>query len=177
MTTKQQTNHSNANNHTPWYKVTWVWYIIFMKFAVITACIVTAILIYRNPISMVVDDYYNEGRSINLQLQRVAIAEERNISFYAEFTNDNLELRFRSGAPNDGSALVVTFYHPTTQQYDFELRMTQSGDGVYRQMLPRELDGHWRLDIEPFDREWRVSQNIHLPVSQRITILPVNYGI
>ncbi|MCL4408948.1 MAG: FixH family protein [Gammaproteobacteria bacterium] len=174
MTTQPLNNNASK---TPWYKVSWVWYMIFMKFAVITACIVTAILIYKNPISMVVDDYYNEGRGINLQLKRVAIAEERNISFYAQFSGDSLELDFRTGAPNDASALVVTFYHPTTRQYDFELRMTQSGDGVYRHMLPREISGHWRMDIEPFDREWRVSQNIHLPAAQRIAILPVNYGI
>ncbi|MCL5255649.1 MAG: FixH family protein [Gammaproteobacteria bacterium] len=174
------TNTTTPTNpvKTPWYKVSWVWYIIFMKFAVITACIVTAILIYRNPISMVVDDYYNEGRSINLQLTRVAIAEERNISFYANFSaTNNFELTFRSGEPNDASALIVTFFHPTTHNNDFELRMTRGADGVYRQMLPRELYGHWRVDIEPFDREWRVSQNIHLPVSNTLTILPVNYGI
>lgn len=161
----------------PWYKVSWVWYIIFMKFAVITACIVTAILIYRNPISMVVDDYYNEGRTINLQMQRVIVAEERNISFYVDINGDQLTVRFRSGEPESIGTLMVTFYHPTTHNHDFDLRLTRAADGVYRQQLPQELDGHWRIDIEPFDREWRVSQNVFLPASQTITLIPVNYGV
>lgn len=161
----------------PWYKVSWVWYIIFMKFAVITACIVTAILIYRNPISMVVDDYYNEGRTINLQMQRVAVAEQHNISFYADIANTNLVIQFRSGEPENSGTLMVTLYHPTTHNFDVEMRLTRAADGAYRYQLPRELYGNWRVDIEPFDREWRVSQDIQLPAAERITLLPENYGI
>jgi len=162
---------------SPWYKHFWPWYLIFMKVAVITACIVTAILIYKNPTSMVVDDYYNEGRSINLQLTRVAEAEKRDISFYADIDEQNVTLRFRSGEPADRTALKVTFYHPTIGDKDFVLRMPHSGEGVYRQALPRSISGHWRVDIEPFDEVWRVSQNIFLPSSETITLRPVNYGI
>ncbi|RUO22379.1 hypothetical protein CWE08_04145 [Aliidiomarina iranensis] len=161
----------------PWYKVSWVWYIIFMKCAVITACIVTVVLIVKNPISMVSDDYYTEGRTINLELNRVAEAEARNLSFYLDIEGTNLTLSFRSGEPDDQSSLLVSFYHPTTHDYDFSLRMPRSGDDNYRQQLPREISGNWRVDIEPFDRAWRVSQNIRLPAAQTITLIPENYGI
>ncbi|RUO36508.1 FixH family protein [Aliidiomarina sanyensis] len=167
----------NTQQKTPWYRVGWVWYIIFMKFAVITACIITAILIYRNPVSMVVDDYYREGRSINLQLQRVAEAEARDISFYMDISDDQVTVRFRSGEAEDNAALRVTFYHPTMHDFDFELLMPRSGDGNYRQALPEPIAGHWRVDIEPINQIWRVSQNIHLPSPGTIEILPVNYGI
>lgn len=162
---------------TPWHKVGWVWYIIFMKFAVITACIITAILIYRNPISMVVDDYYREGRAINLQLLRVAEAEAREISFYMDVQEDQLFLRFRSGMADDDTALRVIFYHPTMHALDFEVLMPRNVDGVYRQVLAKPIAGHWRVDIEPTSQVWRVSQNIHLPAPGTIEILPVNFGI
>jgi hypothetical protein len=72
---------------------------------------------------------------------------------------------------------MVTLFHPTTHNFDIEMRLTRSADGAYRYQLPRELYGNWRVDIEPFDREWRVSQDIQLPTAERITLLPENYGI
>ncbi|MCC5855044.1 MAG: FixH family protein [Idiomarina sp.] len=167
----------NPANTGPWYKHFWPWYLVFMKFAVISACIATGVLIYKNPVSMVVDDYYNEGRTINLQLTRVARAEELGLSFYADISSDQVVFEFRTGEPADRSALLVNFYHPTLSSKDFELRVPHSQDGQYRQMMPREISGHWRIDIEPFDREWRVSQNVFLPVPNRLVIEPVNYGI
>lgn len=167
----------NTLEKTPWYKVGWVWYIIFMKFAVITACIITAILIYRNPISMVVDDYYTEGRSINLQLQKVAEAEARDLSFYLDIDDEQISLRFRTGEADDNTALALVFFHPTMHEFDFTLRLPRGADGVYRQQLPESISGHWRVDIQPLDDSWRVSQNIHLPANDTIVMFPVNYGI
>lgn len=169
---KQQQQYSSL-----WYKNPWVWYIIFMKVAVITASMVTAWLIYQNPASMVVDEYYDEGRTINLQLAKVARAEELDLSFYVDIVGDRLEMRFRSGEPADRTALLVTFYHPTLHDMDFEVRVPHSADGIYRQRMPVAPEGHWRIDVEPFDQEWRVSQNVLLPAPDTLTLEPVNYGI
>ncbi|RUO25687.1 hypothetical protein CWE09_02860 [Aliidiomarina minuta] len=161
----------------PWYKHFWPWYIIAMKVAVITACGVTAWLIYKNPASMVVDDYYREGRTINLQLEKVARAEDLGIAFLVEIDDDYIQLRFDGVEPENRSALQVNFYHPTLDDKDFELRVPHSGDGMYRQELPRSISGHWRIIVEPFNNEWRVSQNVQLPQDSAFSLVPDNYGI
>lgn len=171
------TSQSQTQNTGPWYKHFWPWYIVFMKCAVITACIVTAILIYRNPAPMVVDDYYNEGRAINLQLIREARALEMGLSMAVQFVGDDVELRFHTGEVTDRSAIRLVFYHPTMDALDFELMVPHVNDGVYRASLPQQISGNWRIDVEPFHREWRMSQTVRLPNDQRIIIEPENYGI
>ncbi|CUS48985.1 MAG: cbb3-type cytochrome oxidase assembly protein CcoH [Idiomarinaceae bacterium HL-53] len=168
-----ETNRSTG----PWYKHFWPWFIVTLIGSVIIACFVTAVIIYKNPTSMVVDDYYNEGRTINLRLDKAALAIELGVVLEAQFSEDQLALRFIEGNVDDGTALQVNFYHPTLDRQDFQLRMTRAADGVYRAMLPRAIDGHWRIDIGPFDERWEVSQNIHLPAPGTIRLEPVDYGV
>ncbi|WP_113905855.1 FixH family protein [Aliidiomarina celeris] len=169
-------NQSNINTG-PWYKHFWPWYIVFMLSAVIIACIVTVILIIRNPAPMVVDDYYNEGRAINLELNREARALELGITVAVTFNGDRVDIRFASGDLTDRSALRLHFYHPTLDHRDFELMVPHVNDGLYRATLPEAITGNWRIDVEPFHREWRVSDTVRLPARTQIIIEPEDYGI
>lgn len=161
----------------PWYKHFWPWYFIGMKVILITACGITAWLIVQNPMSMVVDDYYKEGRTINLQLDKVERAEQLGIAFLVDIEGRQLQIEFTDYEPEDRSSLHVVFYHPTLKQHDLDLRLPHAGDGVYRQQLPREMDGKWRIIIEPFNQQWRVTQEIRLPQTDAFEVVPDNYGI
>lgn len=162
---------------SPWYKHPWVWFLISLKVAVITACFITGVIIYKNPTSMVVDDYYDEGRAINLRLDKVAYAIELNIAFKLQIQSEHLTLEYLSGDNNNGTALLVNFYHATQSSEDFELRLTRAADGIYRAQLPKVLEGHWRVDINPFDQSWEVRQNISLPNQYPIELRPQDYGV
>lgn len=169
--------HSQAVKNSPWYKHFWVWWLIGAKVAVISACFATAVLIYKNPASMVIDDYYQEGRAINLQLSREARAIELGIAFEATISGDNLSFRFTEFEPQQRTALHVILYHPTMDSKDLDLQVPHTGEGWYRATLPREIDGHWRIIIEPYDKEWRVAHNFSLPHSAPLYLEPQNYGI
>lgn len=168
---------SHAEKNAPWYKHFWVWWLIGAKVAVISACITTAILIYKNPASMVIDDYYDEGRAINLQLTREARAIELGIEFQASFSGDELAFRFTEYEPSSRTALHVILYHPTLDEKDLEFRVPHTGDGWYRAQLPTEISGHWRMIIEPYDQEWRVAHNFSLPHTEPLILTPEDYGI
>lgn len=169
-------NTQNMDN-SPWYKHFWVWWLIGAKVAVISACTATAILIYNNPTSMVVDDYYEEGRAINLQLTREAKAIDLGIAFNAYIEGDELAFRFTEYEPEQRTALHVVFYHPTLDAKDMDLRVPHTGDGWYRATLPREISGHWRIIIEPYDQQWRVAHNFQLPHEGTLYLEPVDYGV
>lgn len=168
MSTKQD----KFNNTGPWYKHFWPWYLIFMKLAVVTAIIVTVILIYKNPTSMVVDDYYNEGRAINLELNRKERAAELGLQIRLDVQGNYLNLEFAAGEPTDRTALRAMFYHPTLAEHDFEILLPHASAGIYRAEIPTELTGHWRIDIEPFQREWRLSQHLVFPLKKSALIVP-----
>jgi len=162
----------NNKNSGPWYKHFWPWYIVFMKLAVLTAIIITAVIVKKNPTSMVIDDYYNEGRAINWQLDRIERAVELDIQLRLNVVDQMFTLEFASGEPEQRTALRVMFYHPTLDDRDFDLLVPHASDGIYRTEFPENITGHWRIDIEPFDREWRVSESVTLPFNKSILIIP-----
>ncbi|MCO4320652.1 FixH family protein [Aliidiomarina quisquiliarum] len=168
MSTKQM-NHKNTG---PWYKHFWPWYIVFMKLAVLTAIVITAVIVKKNPTSMVIDDYYNEGRAINYKLDRKERALELDIKLQANVVDGIFTLQFVSGEPAQRTALRVMFYHPTLDDRDFDLLVPHASAGIYRTEFPTGITGHWRIDIEPFDQEWRISNSINLPFSKSILIVP-----
>src|SRR5690554_7552203 len=95
----------NNKNSGPWYKHFWPWYIVFMKLAVLTAIIITAVIVKTNPTSMVIDDYYNEGRAINYKLDRKERALELDIKLQANVVDGMFTLEFVSGEPEQRTAL------------------------------------------------------------------------
>lgn len=167
---------SMKQNHTkntgPWYKHFWPWYLVFMKLAVVTAIIVTVILIKKNPTAMVVDDYYNEGRAINFQLDREERAAELGIELHVTTENQMFILKFPSGEPEQRTAVRVMFYHPTLDDRDFDILVPHASNGVYRAEFPENISGHWRMDFEPFDSEWRISRSTTFPLSKELHIIP-----
>src|SRR5690606_32508437 len=98
----------------PWYKQFWPWFLMLIPFSVVIAMIITLTIASGygdNP--MVVDDYYKKGRGINAQVEKVQVAQALNIEFAFTQSENAFSLAYRSGAPEQFSALKVSFYHTT----------------------------------------------------------------
>ena len=162
----------------PWYKQFWPWFLISVPVLVMIVC---AIIIYlavtQGNFSMVVDDYYKRGKTINAVIEHVEKAQELNIRFEFTAVNGKLALRYQSGAPEQLSALNVKFVHATNADKDFTRRVTVAADGVYRADIPEAIDGRWTVTVEPFDRQWKVSQKYTLPATEWTLIEPLLYGV
>lgn len=156
----------------PWYQHFWPWFIISMMIAVVIAIAITVSLIIKNPVSMVVDDYYNEGRAINRQLDKLNQAAVLGLAVEVSFEDTLINVAFIQGVPADKTAIRLRFYHPTLDSRDFEILVPHASQGRYRADIPHRLDGHWRLDIEPFDGQWRLSQQIELPSTKVFKVQP-----
>ncbi|WP_417655758.1 FixH family protein [Pseudidiomarina aestuarii] len=162
----------------PWYKQFWPWFLMGLPFSVIIAMIITLTIASQygdNP--MVVDDYYKKGRGINVQVEKVQVAQQLNISFSFQHTTEQFTLAYASGAPAELTALRVSFYHSTLSQRDFEQVVTADAEGVFRGQLPAELEGKWTVTVTPFDNAWRLSQSIQLPTVRALTLKPLTYGV
>ncbi|MFC0444810.1 FixH family protein [Pseudidiomarina halophila] len=164
----------------PWYKQVWPWVLMSIPFSVVIAMFITLTVAsdYDNP--MVVDDYYKQGRGINTQVEKVQEAQARGISFSFSHDGRDLVLAYKTGEPDELTALTVSFYHTTLADKDFTLRLTADGDGRFRGKLPAEVAtaaGKWTLTITPFDGSWRLSQQIQLPTSRELTLEPLTYGV
>ncbi|HAD48314.1 MAG: hypothetical protein CMF12_04240 [Idiomarina sp.] len=162
----------------PWYKQFWPWFLISVPVVVMIVC---AIIIYlavtQGNFSMVVDDYYKKGKTINAVIEHVERAQELNISFEFKADDEQLALRYKSGAPEQLAALSVKFVHATDAAKDFSRRVTVAADGIYRTDIPANIDGRWTVTIEPFDRQWKVSQKYTLPATDWTLVEPLLYGV
>ena len=161
----------------PWYKQFWPWFLMSLPFSVVIAMIITLSIAsqYGNP--MVVDDYYKKGRGINAEVAKVEAAQKLDISFNFQQREQNFELNYRTGTPQQLTALKVAFYHSTQAERDFTLTLSADANGVFRGQLPENAAGKWTITITPFDNSWRLSQQIVLPSSLIKHLQPLTYGV
>ncbi|WP_404399202.1 FixH family protein [Idiomarina seosinensis] len=162
----------------PWYKQFWPWFLIAIPVLVMVVC---AIIIYlsvtQGNFSMVVDDYYKRGKTINAEIADVKKAQELGINFQFKANDGKLALRYKSGAPEQLSALNVKFVHAADEAKDFSRRLTVGADGIYRADIPTNIKGKWTVTVKPFDNRWKVSQKYWLPTTEWTLIEPLLYGV
>ena len=158
--------------HTPWYKQFWPWFLIAVP--VITV-IMSGFLIHfatSTQDTLVIDDYYKEGKAINARLDKVEAARRLNITTDLMVDDNRVSVKFHSGIPQEGTALKIAFYHVTLAERDTELLLTRDATGVYRGTTEAELDGKWRISLTPIDEAWKIQNTVLLPQSQKIAFNP-----
>jgi hypothetical protein len=122
--------------------------------------------------SMVIDDYYKEGRGINLKIQKLQQAKILNISTSVQIFSDYVEVSFVSGIPENGEALILDFFHSTQKFKDFSVTLLRDANGIYRAPLTTDVSGKWRLSLHPIDENWKIQKMISLTQSIPFELKP-----
>ncbi|MDN4501472.1 FixH family protein [Alteromonadaceae bacterium BrNp21-10] len=147
----------------PWYKQFWPWFLITVPIITVIMSGYLIVLAFNTEDSMVIDDYYKEGKAINLQLAKIKRAKALNIRGQLFIEEQALRLSLDSNPPLDGSALTLDFHHPTLERLDFSLLLTLNAKGEYTAPLETTLSGKWSLTLSPFDNDWKLQQAVSLP--------------
>ncbi len=158
----------------PWYRQFWPWFLIFFPLSAVVAGFVTLNIAVTGHNDMVVDDYYKQGKAINLQVERYEEAVRRNLSFALtiDSSGEHLALTKRSGDTLENGALRIALYHATHAKYDLELMVTAGADGVYRATLESPLTGNWHVSIDSPIENWKVQTRFALPHAADIIVNP-----
>lgn len=158
----------------PWYRHRWPWLLAIAPLAAIVGGMVTLWLAATTSDSLVVDDYYREGRAINQQLARDRVAASLGLHAQLRFADAGMrgaaddepardatpaaiELRMQA---QRGSAwpqsLQLRVVHATRAEFDRDYTLAHVGDGVYRArgVVPRA--GRWLVQLEDPARTWRL---------------------
>ncbi|HET8730535.1 MAG TPA: FixH family protein, partial [Moraxellaceae bacterium] len=64
----------------PWYRQFWPWFIMALPAAAVVAGLTTVAIAYKNKDSVVRDDWYDEGKSINQDFARDDRAKAMGLS-------------------------------------------------------------------------------------------------
>lgn len=157
---------------TPWYKQFWPWFLIIVP---VVTVIMSGVLVYfaaSTEDSLVIDDYYKEGKAINATLDKEERARKLNITSELTINGTRVALKFHSGIPQEGTAVKLSFYHVTLEKLDTELLLTRDAEGVYRGTTERELEGKWHISLTPFNEEWKIQNTIILPKTSSFPFNP-----
>jgi len=155
-----------------WYKQFWPWFLIIVPLTSMVLSFTMMNLAFTGKDSMVIDDYYKEGRVINLKIKKLQQAKILNISTKTQVFADYVEVIFISGEPENGEALILDFYHSTQKFKDFSVTVLRDANGVYRAPLTDDMLGKWQLSLHPFNEDWKIQKVVSLPQKNPFDLKP-----
>lgn len=147
----------------PWYKQFWPWFLIAIPLSSLIVGSQVIRLATDGTNSLVVGDYYKEGKSINARLDKIEKAMELGIKTKLNVQSGSIILEFVTGAPQSGEALKLDFFHVTQDFKDFSVLLTRDALGRYRNNEQYPIQGKWRLRLTPLDESWKIQQKVNLP--------------
>lgn len=143
-----------------WYKEPWPYYLALGPFIVLIAGFVTFYIAATTADSLVTDDYYKEGKNINLQLERDQVALANKVEANVMFSPDGKTARiFMNGTFDQTDQLSLHLIHPTLQNYDQVI--TLKPNAINKNLYEAELKAlpaskTWYVRIDDEDSEWRI---------------------
>ncbi len=149
----------------PWYKQFWPWFLIALPASVVVASLFTVTLFTKNKVSLVAEDYYKEGKGINIDLSRLRKADELDISAELAADDESAIFTLDKGQLDQFPTLNVTFQHRTLADRDMEMMVNADATGRYRLTLNEPLSGPWYVEVNSFDGAWALNARANFPSS------------
>lgn len=139
----------------PWYKQFWPWVLIGIPFGTVVACSITIYLAIVTADGVVVDDYYKEGKAINLSKERDERAANMGLSAQlVRGDGDAIRIMFNQAVGDE--SLVATFSHATQNQRDVSLALVPTGERAFDAVLEPLPPGKWYVHLAPAEGDWRL---------------------
>lgn len=160
-----------TSTNLPWYKQFWPWFLITVPIITLIVCALLITAAVSTQDSLVVDDYYKAGKTINQQFEKVERARFLAIQTNLQIDDHSVLIDFVRSRPSTGEALKLDFHHTTLAKKDFEVLLTQDAKGNFRGNIDRDITGKWRITLSPLDQEWKITHTLSFP---RAGIIPFN---
>lgn len=176
----------------PWYRYGWPWFLISIPFVSVALGAMMLYLALSANNSLVVDDYYKEGKGINLRIERDRTATLLGLSAQLSGSSEGVVvdvsrlmpelppmLQQQAGEIEAGfhwpQALVMQWVHVTRAELDGEAVLQSIGGNRY---LASEVQlpefGKYRIHLQPADQApWRLVS--HLEDLQNDMVLSITY--
>ncbi len=158
-----------------WYREPLVWLIITFPLSAVIAGFFTLYLAIISKDGLVVDDYYQKGKEINLSLARDRAAAQHGLRAGVTLDAAKQNVVIRLSATQGHllpDRLDLRWLHATRAGFDRTQMLIRSPDGLYRSVIPDLAPGHWHVQIEAQD--WRLQGSLHVPAETRLDLKPAD---
>lgn len=166
---------SEAQVSKPWFQQPWVWVLIGIPGVAVVVGFTMLYFAIESFDGMVVDDYYKQGKEINLVLRRDRHAHDMHLQaellLSPQQGTSSLRLRTRKGFVFP-DRLKLSFMHATRAGFDQQVAMIHQGGGRYAGAFPQLHQGSWYVVLE--DPAWRISGQMATARQYSIPLAPVS---
>ena len=149
-------------SEAPWYRHRWPWILISIPAVSVVLGIMMLYLGLQTNNSLVVDDYYKQGKAINQRIERDQTAVRLGVDARLRRAPDGLQLTMSAEQPIEwGEDILLRWVHTTRAELDGQTRFVGLGEGHFvaaGKQLP--ADGRYRLHIEPVSGDWRLVSTV-----------------
>ena len=166
--TDLNTDTKETSQSHPWYCYGWPWFLISFPLISVILGVVMIYLALQTNNSLVVDDYYKQGKAINVRLERDQQASLRGISATLLPDAEGLILQLSTTSPQPAGStswpdlLDVRWVHVTQAERDHQAQFHALGGQRYLAPATKHPDnGHYRIHIQPVGNpSWRLVSNL-----------------
>ncbi|MFT6430068.1 MAG: hypothetical protein ACJAXR_003100 [Halopseudomonas sp.] len=158
----------HENDIEPWYKQFWPWFLIGLLGLSVTVGLSLLFISFVYQDSMVRDNYYKEGRAINMHLGRDQMA--RDLSLVATFTIDDLtgeiSLTLNGDLEVYPEILQFDLISPSHSDRDRAIALNRVAANEYAGQMPQRIQGRNYIDLSdparPGEAGWRLTDEVTL---------------
>jgi uncharacterized protein len=158
----------DENNPPPWYKQFWPWFMVgILVFAVVIGLGLLFIAL-ANQDSMVRDNYYKEGRAINMHLGRDHMARDLGLSadFLIDEVTGEITLALDGNVDELPATLQLDLISPSHADRDRSVLLNQLRGNRYAGQLEDIVQGRHYVDLSdparPGDEGWRLTEELQI---------------
>ncbi|MCF7522152.1 FixH family protein [Neisseria sp. ZJ106] len=166
----------------PWYKHIWPWVLMAGPIFVVIASVAMFFVAKEHMTDLVSDDYYKDGKHIDIELRRDEEAVKRHIQVQVLVSPDADAAKvFVSGDFDPKAPLNLVLLHPTKKADDQVValkaaspdnsKMRAEYDAVFK---PLPHANHWYVRVEDQAGIWRVEEKWIVSQGNAINLTAMN---
>ena len=148
----------------PWYRQPEPWLLLLAPAVAVIAGSFTWWLAASANNSLVVDDYYKQGKAINQTLARDERAIQLGIGARIDFDKTServlVQLRAQHGGTLQARELSLRFVHATRAELDQHLIVVRAPNGLWQAQSQGLPAGRWSVHLEDLQAGWRLIQSV-----------------
>ncbi len=162
----------NTAPFVPWYRHPWLWFVIAIPAFAVSLSLFFVYLAVVNRDTVVRDDWYEDGKTINNSFTRDEAALRLGLvaNLMLDATTGEVLLKLDAKAPVEAASIELNFVHSTQSAKDQKLVLQRLMGNEYRGQLSHPLEGVFQIDLSTPD--WRLAGTRRLPSAEGIRLQP-----
>lgn len=174
---------SQESSAKPWYQSFWPWLLMAGPIFVVIASVSMFFVAKESMTDLVSDDYYKDGKHIDIELRRDEEAVKRHIQAQVLISPDRNRAKiFVSGDFDTGKPVTLQLLHPAKKAEDQTVKLKavtlaadrpqrMEYDAVFRTLPPAN---HWYVRVADEEGVWRVEDKWLTGQGNAINLTPMD---